>query len=136
LNQVLIKDRSHSRGFTLIELMIAMVVMTVLVLIALPSYDRYVIRTKRTSAESVMMQIADRQQQIFIANRSYMDATALTTSGYSPPAEVTANYTWAVTVGTGTVPSFLITFTPIGRQVKDGALTLSSEGVKTPANKW
>lgn len=136
MNQVLIKDRSRSRGFTLIELMITVVVMTILVMVALPSYNRYAIRSKRTAAEATMMQIADRQQQYFIATRSYMDTAALTAAGYSLPSEVSANYSMGVTVGTSAVPSFLITFTAIGNQAKDGDLTLSSEGAKTPASKW
>ena len=41
-----------------------------------------------------------------------------------------------VAVGTGTVPSFSITFTAIGTQVSDGNLTLTSEGVKSPTDKW
>jgi type IV pilus assembly protein PilE len=39
-------------------------------------------------------------------------------------------------VGAGTVPSFLITFTAKGAQFSDGNLTLNSEGLKTPPEKW
>lgn len=136
MKQVLIKDRSSNHGFTLIELVIAIAVIAILVTIALPNYSRYVTRGKRSAAEAAMMQIADREQQFFIANRSYMDTAALTAAGYSLPNEVSPNYTWAVTLGTGSVPSFLITFTAIGSQASDGNLTLSSEGVKSPAGKW
>ncbi|OYY02409.1 MAG: prepilin-type cleavage/methylation domain-containing protein, partial [Mehylophilales bacterium 35-46-6] len=33
-------------------------------------------------------------------------------------------------------PSYTITMTPTGTQTEDGALTLNSAGVKTPASKW
>jgi type IV pilus assembly protein PilE len=37
---------------------------------------------------------------------------------------------------TATPPVFTITFVPSGSQTIDGNLTLNSEGVKTPAEKW
>ena len=47
-------------------------------------------------------------------------------------------YSWDVAVSAGTPPGFTITFTPVsgGSQAADGALTLNSEGVKSPADKW
>ncbi|MES2247045.1 MAG: type IV pilin protein [Pseudomonadota bacterium] len=125
-----------SRGFTLIEVMITVAIVAILASIALPNYRQYVIRSKRSAAQAQMMDIANRQQQFLIANRSYANTTTLTASGYSLPAEVASNYSYTVTVPTSTPPAFTITFTPIGSQVGDGDLGLTSEGVKTPANKW
>lgn len=126
-----------SRGFTLIEVMITVVIVAILASIALPSYRQYIVRSKRSAAQAQMMDIANRQQQFLIANRSYANTTALTASGYSLPAEVSSNYSYEVTLQeAGLPPAFTITFTPIGSQVGDGNLGLTSEGVKTPANKW
>ena len=125
-----------SRGFTLIEVMITVAIVAILASIALPNYRQYVIRSKRSAAQAQMMDIANRQQQFLIANRSYADKTALTTSGYSLPSEVSGNYSYDVTLQASGPPTFTITFTPIGSQVGDGNLGLTSEGVKTPANKW
>ena len=126
-----------SGGFTLIEVMITVVIVAILASIALPSYRQYIVRSKRSAAQAQMMDIANRQQQFLIANRSYANTTALTASGYSLPAEVSSNYSYEVTLQeAGLPPAFTITFTPIGSQVGDGNLGLTSEGVKTPANKW
>lgn len=125
-------------GFTLIELMITVAVIAILAAIALPSYTQYVIRSKRSAAQAQMMDIANRQQQFLIANRSYADKPALTASGYALPSEVASNYSYDVTLSPPGVPGFTLTLTPLGTgtQASDGALTLNSEGVKTPAGKW
>jgi type IV pilus assembly protein PilE len=123
-------------GFTLIEVLITVAMVAILTAIALPSYTKYIIRSKRSAAQSQMMDIANRQQQFLLANRSYADAATLANSGYALPADVSANYGYGITLSTTAVPGFTLTFTPTGAQASDGTLTLTSEGVKSPADKW
>ncbi len=122
--------RMKSRGFTLIELMIAVAIIGILASVAYPSYTRYIIKANRSAAQAQMLDIANRQQQFLLANRAYAKKADLTSSGYTLSADVGARYGYDITVGTGTVPFFTITFTPVGVQASDGALTLNSEGVK------
>lgn len=124
------------KGFTLIELMITVAVVAILAALAFPSYQQYVIRSKRSAAQAQMMDIANRQQQFLLANRAFADKAALVASGYVLPSEVSASYGYDVELSTSAVPGFKVVFTPTGGQAADGDLTLTSEGVKTPIEKW
>lgn len=128
--------KNNQSGFTLIELMIVVAIIGILTTIAYPSYTQYVISANRASAQAEMMDIANRQQQFLLTNRSYADQATLTASGYALPADIATKYNYAIAVGAGAVPSYTLTFTAIGAQVNDGNLTINNEGVKTPAGKW
>ncbi len=123
-------------GFTLIELMIVVAIIGILTAIAYPSYQQYVIRANRTVAQAEMMDIANRQQQFLLTNRSYASKATLELNGYALPSDVSSKYGYTIALGNAAAPSYTITFTPTGSQASDGNLVLTSEGVKTPADKW
>lgn len=123
-------------GFTLVELMIVIIIVGILVTVALPAYQNQVIRGNRTAAQAEMLDIANRQQQHLLSNRAYMDKTTLQTTGYALDPDVAKHYVYTITLGTLATPTYTITFTPSGRQAKDGALTLNEQGVGSPAAKW
>jgi type IV pilus assembly protein PilE len=122
-------------GFTLIELMIVVAIIAILATIAYPSYVEHIRRGHRAAAQTEMMEIANRDQQFFLANRAYTDD--LTALSYALPADVAARYTATIAANNAaTPPTFVITFTAQGAQVADGDLTLNSQGVKSPPAKW
>src|SRR5262249_50702516 len=134
-------------GFTLIEVLMGLVIIAVLTMIALPSYSNYLARVNRSAAAQFMMDVANRQEQYLIDQRSYVAFTCTSTCtgalNVRPEAGVATRYTFAsVTSGNDclgvalTGPSFVITATPIGSQISDGALCLDSRNNKTPAAKW
>jgi len=124
-------------GFTLIELMIVIAIVAILLAVALPAYQNQVIRGHRAAAKAEMLEIANRQQQYLLADRAYASKETLTDSGYALPNEVDTHYEWDITVGDpNDPPTFTITFTPEGAQAVDGELTITSEGVREPADKW
>jgi type IV pilus assembly protein PilE len=118
-----------------------MAVVGILAAIAFPSYQNHVRRGNRASAQSAMMQIADREAQYLLDARNYtVSTTALADLNYTLPTDVASKYTITITNSTlgntpTSPPTYLITATPIagGPQVPDGVLTLDNTGAKTRA---
>jgi len=123
-------------GFTLIELMISIALVSILASIAYPSYTQYAVKANRAAAQSEMMEIASRQQQFLLTNRAYADKTILETDGYILPADVSDKYGYTIVLGSGATPFYTLTFTPIGLQAGDGDLVLDSNGVRMPIDVW
>ena len=63
--------RSIMRGFTLVELMIVVVVVSILAAVAIPSYRNYVMRSQRTDATTALLRIQAAQEKFFLQNNAY-----------------------------------------------------------------
>lgn len=124
---------TKNRGFTLIELMIAVAIVGILVAIAYPSYTNSLIKGNRANAKAFLLDVAQKQQQFLLDNRAYATAAELTGAGLVVPKEVTNFYTWTVTIDAGPPPGFQARVTPIagGRQAADGWFEVNNAGAKT-----
>jgi len=58
-------------GFSLIELMITVIVLTIVTSIALPSYQEHVKRSHRVDATSALLRVAQEQEKFYIQNNGY-----------------------------------------------------------------
>ena len=68
------------KGFTLIELMTVVVIVAILLMVALPSYQQQVRKTRRSLGRAELMEVMARQEQFFLDHRRY--ASVLTELGY------------------------------------------------------
>jgi type IV pilus assembly protein PilE len=141
-----------ARGFTLIELMIAVAIVGILAAIAYPSYLGSVRKAHRSDAKTALLDLAQREERYMSTSNAYTtDAVAL---GYNAGSTVTVAapmnvvqasttyYTMKVELiaanPTATPPTpagFLATATAVGTQVKDTACpsyTLANTGVQGP----
>lgn len=69
-----IAARRSSHGFTLIELMIVVAVVGLLTTIALPSYQKYVQKSRRTDAKNAVLDLASREEWFFSVNNAYTNS--------------------------------------------------------------
>jgi type IV pilus assembly protein PilE len=147
--------RQYSRGMTLMELMIVVVIVSILASIAIPSYVQQARKSRRVEAKTALLDLAGREERFF--------STSVNGANYSAlPADLGYTGNWPITVGNGyyqvtvcisqnpaaapacdgnanapTGPSFYITATPIGTQLKDtqcGTFGIDSVGAQFVAN--
>lgn len=136
------------KGFTLIEVMVVVIIVAIIVSIAYPSYQQHLIKSKRAAAESFMLSVANKEEQILLDLRCYVNVGANADfpnapSAASPglnltiPTDVSSHYNIDVVASACSAagaPTYLIT---AGRasaaQLQDtrcGDLTLNQTGTK------
>lgn len=132
-------------GFTLIELMIAMVIIGILVAVGYPSYTQYIVRNSRAAAQVEVSELSSMQEKIFLNSNAYSAnmstayaGTAAGGLGKTSGKTDDGKYTLSI-VATG--QSYTITATPVtgAMQASDGAFSIASTGARTcgtPTPSW
>lgn len=122
----------RNNGFTLIELMIVVVIVSILAAVAYPSYQEYVNRSKRTDAKNALLEIASRQERFYFNNNTY--TTDLTGDGSLNYGTTSPDGYYSLSVAAGPsgsiASSYEITATPAApfNDVDCGNLSLDSRG--------
>lgn len=126
------KSAKH-QGFTLVEIMIVVAIIGVLAAIAFPSYQRYVIKTKRVDMMSEMQNIAAEIQSRKLVQGSYSN-DLITGLGGNFPRQGPALYTISFTPNPLTSEWRIIaTPNPNSQMASDGTLSLNYQNIKCRA---
>ncbi len=126
-------NRYASGGFTLIEIMIVVVIVSILAMIAVPAYNDSVNKARRTDGQAALMDIMARQERYFTENSTY--TTNLSDLNISSASSQEGYYTISLAAcGSDIAICVIATATPGAAQADDGWMTLDSTGAKDSEN--
>ena len=126
--------KNKTKGFTLIELMTIVVIVAILATIAYPSYQSFLIKTRREQAKATMMNYARNMERFYTKHRSFRPVGVAT-----PTIESTNFHT--ITRGNLTHDGYTLTAKPKSNNPGDkmyinysstsqGFLLCTSDGLK------
>ena len=123
---------NRSQGFSLIELMIAVVIVGILAAIAIPMYSDYVTRSRRADGQATLMQVAQELERCYTQFSKYNDNSCSgVNSGVVSETSDQGFYGISASGGNLTESTFTLTATPQNEQADDTdctALTLTHLG--------
>ncbi len=134
--------RNTNAGFTLIELMVVVIVLGILVTVALPSYQNYILKGNRAVAKAKLLDVAARQETHFGDNKVYTNTMAsfgfpAVTMGVDDKSNwvaadsADAIYVISLALSNASL-AYTATATPVNRQTKDSGncatFTLTNTG--------
>lgn len=120
------------KGFTIIEIIIVVAIIGVIAAIAVPSYDKYVVRTNRTAVQTEMVRLSQELQRYQVANRNSFTGADSKIKGVRNTSfpEGSAHYTINIQI-VDNGRTWTLTATPSSaKQRGDGNVVLNSRGQK------
>ena len=132
----------RQKGFTLIELMIVVAIISILAAIVYPSYMDSARKSRRSAAQADLMELSSMMERLFTETGCYDPGTDLDCSNGTAAAPILP-YTqspkeggtkfYDLTVITATPTTYILTATAKGDQLNDGCLnmTLNQTGART-----
>lgn len=149
----MISNQNKNAGFTLVELLIALAIMGILTMVAYPSYQNSIKKTRRSDGIAAALAIQVAQEKFrancpFYAQSMGSSNTCGTTAALSTVKADTASaegyYTLSIVASSATGNSYTISADPTGEQATDTTcdpmtITFNSSnpnGLKGPADCW
>jgi type IV pilus assembly protein PilE len=130
--------KHQSLGFTLIELMVTVAIVSILATIAVTSYSSQVQKSRRTEAKSALLDLAGREERLFSTTNAYSsDAFALGYATASAPMTSVnfGNRYYKLTavapdpLQSASIPSYILTAVPAAGTSQAGDTTCATFSV-------
>ena len=129
---------NRSQGFSLNELMIAVVIVGILAAIAIPMYSDYVTRSRRADGQATLMQVAQELERCYTQFSKYNDNSCSVING-GVVSETSDQGFYVVTANKLDESAFTLIATPQNEQADDtdcGELKLTHLGIQLPPDCW
>lgn len=129
---------SKQRGFTLVELMVVVAIISILTLVAFPAYQDQMRKTRRSDAKIALTTLAS-QQEKFLSNNGWYTSTIVGSPGLGYTNNLSTERYYELSMTVGNPPT---TFTATATARADGPqagdtqcqqMQLDHKGAKTPA---
>ncbi len=126
------------RAFTLIELMIVVVIVSILALLSYPNYQGFIMKSRRVDAEAALLGLENAMERQYTESNSYLGAGTVggntgapTVFSATSPLHGSVVY-YQLRIDSATATSYQLNATPTGAQSRDkcGTLTLTNIGIK------
>lgn len=117
----------RSKGMTLIELMVVVLIISILAGIAYPSYRQYAIRANRTEAKTALLQVSQSLEKCYTRYNAYNDGNCNVDTSFDTESE-TYRISAMLTENT-----YVLSAAPLGGQADDatcGTLAMNEQGVR------
>jgi type IV pilus assembly protein PilE len=123
-----------AKGFTLIEIMIVVALISILASIAIPAYGDYVTRGKLVDATAQLSDARIKLEQYYQDNRNY--GSSASACGVAVPSYPSKYFTFTCDWGPGgTNQSYLVTATAVISS-KTFTYTIDQNNAKTSTTDW
>lgn len=110
------------RGFTLVELMIAVAVLALLSSLALPAYNSHVAKGRRADAKQSLLELGQRLERFYSERGTFVGAT-IGAGGIYPNTSRGGYYN--LSIASQTADGFSIQAAPTGAQASDACATFT-----------
>jgi type IV pilus assembly protein PilE len=130
---------ARTAGWTLIELVVALLILAILAVFALPAYRSHALRAHRVEAKSVLLDLAAAQERFYLHHDRYASHAELAAA---PPqglglAETTRNGRYQLTIDVADTRVFRATAAASADQASDercATFTIDAHGSRTAAS--
>lgn len=129
--------KKRIRGFSLIEIMVVVAIVAILASIALPAYQQYVVKARRSSAQACLTEAAQWVERDYATSLTYANVTAARLqAAMACDDELAGSYAFGLS-GAATATAVTVTATAKGSQAsRDAAcssMTINQTGARTPS---